>query len=109
MDVFLPKPPKHLPPGTSSQNTTKDFNSLRCPTPEKRNHQGKVVMHTGVLVMESFLATNFYPEVRTPSDGKKTYEITKEKRTHCFQKWLFGISTGQRGVVCWALVEGVPG
>ena len=78
MDVFLPKPPNPPPQGTSSQNRTKDFNTLRSPIPEKRNHQEKVIIDTGVLVtflvtnfVTSFLVTNFYPEARTPSDGKQ--------------------------------------
>ena len=38
---------------------------------KKETCQGKVIIHTGVLVMESFLVTHFYPEARTPSDGKQ--------------------------------------
>lgn len=52
---------------------------LRISTPSDVQHQekkketcqGKVVIHTGVLVMESFLVTDFYPEAITPSDGKQ--------------------------------------
>lgn len=75
----------------------------------KETCQGKVIIHTGVLVMESFLVKIFTQKLEHPLMGSKTNEITKERRTHCFQMWLFGISTGQRGVVCWVLVEGVPG
>ena len=114
MDVFLPKTPKQSPQGTSSQNGTRISTPSNVPHQKKKKKmketcQGKVIIHTGVLVMESFLVKIFTQKLEHPLMGSKTNEITKERRTHCFQMWLFGISTGQRGVVCWVLVEGVPG